>query len=371
MSVYDAPKSSYSETTQAVRIISDVINLIDPVDTPLLTALGGIDSARSKFRIRGNGTKIEWIEDTYAVLSGNLTAATITSTTTVLPVVDGSIFKSGQVVKIDSEYMWVSSVSGDNVTVSSRTYGGTQATHATSATVEIVGMARLEGADASFDAFVNISQPYNYTSIFQKGLKVTGTEMVVDEYGYNDVWAYQANKSMPEMFRLIEKQIFNGIRGVGSATTPRSFGGLGTFVGNSTTATTHITKTAIDNLAEYIYLDGGMPDLIVMHPTEANVLHGLLDTSSFIRIDQSNDQFGMAPVKMISTQYGDFKLIIDRFCPAKSVYMLDSRKVGLYSLRPFGWRELGYTGDFKSAELVGELSLVVANGDAHGVVTIS
>lgn len=371
MSVYDAPKNTYSETTQAVRIISDVINLIDPVDTPLLSAIGGLDSASSKFRIRGNGTKIEWLEDAYAPLAGALTAATITSTTTVLPVVDGSVFKAGQVVKIDSEYMWVSSVSGDNVTVSSRTYGGTQATHATSATIDIVGMSRLEGADASFDAFVNISQPYNYTSIFQKGLKVTGTEMVIDEYGYSDVWAYQANKTMPEMFRLIEKQIFHGIRGAGSATTPRSFGGLGTFVGNSTSATTHVTKTAIDSLAELIYLDGGSPDLVVMHPTEANVLHGLLDSSSFIRFGQENTQFGMMPVRSISTQYGEFKMVIDRFCPSNKVYMLDSRKVGLYSLRSFGWREVPSAGDYKGAEMIGELSLVVANGDAHGVITIS
>lgn len=61
MAVFDQPKTSYSATTNAKRIIADAIKLIDPVDTPLLLALGGFDSARSKFDIRGNGTKIEWL----------------------------------------------------------------------------------------------------------------------------------------------------------------------------------------------------------------------------------------------------------------------------------------------------------------------
>lgn len=372
MAVYDAPKTSYSDTGNVVRVISDIVQLIDPVDTPLLAALGGLDGGRSKFRIRGNGTKIEWVEDEYAPLvttATNGTSGTVALTTDTLSftVADGSIFKAGQVILIDSEYMHVASVSSDTVTVSSRSYGGTNATHAGTSAIEIVGMARLEGASASFDSLVDITEPYNYTSIFQKGLKITGTELVVDEYGYGDAWTYQANKAMPEMFRLVEKQIFHGIRAAGSATTPRSMGGLLTFItGNSVNAGGAIAKSDIDNLAESIMIDGGMPDLLVMHPSVSNDLRALLDSSSFVRVDQMNTEFGMQAITSVNTQYGSLRLIEDRFCPLSKSFMLDSRKVGLYTLRPFGWRELAWTGDFKSAEVVGEVSLAVANDSGHG-----
>ena len=55
MAVYDQQVTTYSDTTPHIRIVNDVISLIDPVDTPLLVAIGGLDAARSKFKIRGNG----------------------------------------------------------------------------------------------------------------------------------------------------------------------------------------------------------------------------------------------------------------------------------------------------------------------------
>ena len=118
MAVYDQPKTTYSDTTNAVRIISNVINLIDPVDTPLLAALGGLDAGKSKFKIRGNGTMIEWLEDEYAPLSDVAAqGTTITTNTTVLTVTDASIFKVGHQIQIDSEYMVVSAVDTTNNTL--------------------------------------------------------------------------------------------------------------------------------------------------------------------------------------------------------------------------------------------------------------
>ena len=61
MAPYEQPKSSYSATVNAKRIIADAIKLIDPINTPLLVAIGGFDGAREKFELRGNGTKIEWL----------------------------------------------------------------------------------------------------------------------------------------------------------------------------------------------------------------------------------------------------------------------------------------------------------------------
>lgn len=375
MALFDQAKSSYSDTTNAVRIIADAIKLIDPVDTPLLVALGGFNSAPDKFDIRGNGTKIEWLEDKYAETSDVLAQGTTLATNgTVLTVTDASIFQDGHVIQIDDEYMVVSAVdvANDTLNVYSRSYGGTNATHASTASINIVGMARLEGDDADFVGLQQVSAPYNYTSIFQKALKITGTEMEVDEYGYDDAFAYQAAKAVPELSRLLELQIFNGIRAAGSDTAPRSMGGIPTFVttvtGNSVNAGGAIAKTDIDNLAELILLDGGMPDLFVCHPSIANDLRSLLDSSSFVRVTQETQNFGMLPIESVRTQYGSLRIVESRWCPLSKAFMLDSRRVGLYELRPFQWYPLSRTGDSKKAEVIGELSLAVANESAHGTI---
>ena len=373
MALFDQPKGTYSDTTNAVRIINDVIKLIDPVQTPLIVALGGLDAGRSKFELRGNGTKIEWLEDQYAPLSDVAAqGTTITTNTTVLTVTDASIFQDGHVIKIDSEYMVVATVDVANNTLSvySRSYGGTNATHVTTSTIYIVGMARLEGDDADYVGLQQVSAPYNYTSIFQKALKITGTEDVIDEYGYEDAFAYQANKAMPELLRLVESQIFEGVRAVGTATTPRSMGGLGTFITNNTVdAAGAIAKSDIDNLAEAIRLDGGMPDLLVLHPSIANDLRTLLDSSSFVRVTQETSDFGMLPIDTVRTQYGSLRMVESLWCPVSRAYMLDSNRVGLVTLRPFGWHDLAKTGDSRKAEVVGEISLAVANDKAHGYVS--
>lgn len=373
MAVFDQPKSSYSATLNAKRIIADAIKLIDPIATPLLVALGGFDSAAEKFELRGNGTKIEWLEDEYAPISDVAAqGTTITTNTTVLTVTDASIFQDGHVIRIDDEYMVVKTVdtTANTLSVYSRAFGGTNATHVTTSTIYIVGMARLEGDDADYVGVNPVTAPYNYTSIFQKALKITGTEDVLDEYGYESAFAYEANKAMPELARLVELHIFHGIRAVGSDTAPRSMGGLNTFItANTVDAAGAIAKSDIDNLAELIRLDGGMPNLFVCHPSIANDLRGLLDTSSFVNLTQENSMFGMLPIEGIRTQYGTLQIVEDLWCPLSTAYMLDSRKVGLYELRPFQWHPLAKTGDSRKAEVVGELSLAVANDEAHGKIT--
>ena len=71
----------------------------------------------------------------------------------------------------------------------------------------------------------------------------------------------------------------------------------------------------------------------------------------------------------VSTQWGDLLIVSSRFQPLATGYILDSRKVGAYQLRPFQWYELARTGDSKKGEVLGELSLLVANNEAHGTIT--
>lgn len=374
MAVIDQQKTTYSDTTPHVRVISDIINIIDPRDTPAIAALGGLDAARSKFKVAQNGYKIEILEDELDPLEGAVNNGTVAITTeaTNWTVTDASVFQPGHVILIDAEYMVVSAVDTTNntVTVHSRSYGGTNATHAANASIEIVGMARLEGDDADYGPLVDITAPYNYTSIFEKAINISGTQQVIEQYGITDEKEYQSMKAVPHLLRLVEKSLFHGVRAVGSATTPRSMGGLGTFItSNTTDAGGTITKQDVDIVSEYIYLDGGNPDLLMVNPAVARDLKELIDTSSYVQLSYENSQIGMQPVQRVVTQYGALQIIMSRFCPVSTAYVLDSRKVGLYTLRPFAWHDIARTGDSEKVEVVGEFSLLVANNESHGKIT--
>ncbi len=367
MAVYDQPKTTYSDTTPAIRVIDEAIRLIDPIDTPLLAALGGLNGAASKFNVRGKGTKVELLEDDYHPTSGTTTNTFVNSTTTIT-VTDGSLYQDGMILKINDEYVVVASVSGQSVVLLSRGYGGTNDTMASGDTIDFVGMARLEGDDATYMALQDITAPYNHTSIYQKALKVTGTDEAIDYYGMGSPFAYQAKKALPELFRFIELGFFHGIRAAGSATTTRSAGGIKTFVtSNSVDAGGMISKADIDELAQACFTDGGKPDTLVVNPEVAKDLHNLYDNSSFLRVDVSQGaQLGMNPITHVVTQFATMQLIVDRWCPLAESFALRKAEAGLWTLRPFAWQALAVTGDSKKGEVFGELSFLLANGAGMG-----
>lgn len=369
MAVYDQQITSYSDTTPHKRAIGDMIHMIDPEDVPFLARIG-IDSARTKFNVGVRGTKIEILEDELDPLSTTANqGTTITTTTLSITVSDGSVFQDGHVIKIDAEYMVVTGVSSEVITVQARDYGGTNAEHATGVAISIVGMARDEGDDADYGPIVDITAPYNYTGIYQKGLNISGTMQAIEQYGIDDEMAYQAEKAMPHLLRLVNLMAYHGVRDAGSGSTRRSAGGLETFITDNTIgAGGTITKTDVDGLAEKIYMDGGQPNALFMNPAVANDIRNILDSSSFIRVDQVNTVFGMKAITTLRTQYFDLELVMDRHCPVAKAYMLDTRKVGYYLLRQFARHELAVTGDSDKNEVVGELSLLVANDKSHGII---
>lgn len=372
MPIYEGPKTTYLDVTAQARVISDVIQMIDPRDTPLVSRLG-LDGARTKFNIQLNGYKIELLEDELDPLETTANNGdTIGAADTSFEVADASVFQDGHVILVDAEYMVVKSANAqtNEIEVYSRSYGGTNATHAEDAPIQIVGMARLEGDDADYGPIVGVTAPFNYTSIFQKAVQVSGTQQVISQYGIEDEFLYQANKAVPHLLRLVERAAFHGIRSVGSASAPRSMGGLGTFItSNTLDAAGAIAKADVDVLMEEIIMNGGYPDLLVMNPRVANDLRALLDSSSFVRVSQDENKLGLEAIERVMTQYGELELVMDRWCPTHTAYILESGKVGFYTLRDFEVKDLARSGDSVKGEVVGEVSLLLANDKAHGKIT--
>ena len=116
-------------------------------------------------------------------------------------------------------------------------------------------------------------------------------------------------------------------------------------------------------------MNGGYPDLLVMNPRVANDLRALLDNSNFVRVTQDENKLGLDAIERVMTQYGELELVMDRWCPVDTAYILQTGKVGFYTLRNFEMKELARSGDSLKGEVVAELSLLVANEKVHGKIT--
>lgn len=371
MAVLDTPITTYSDTTPQKRAITDVLALIDPGDAPLIDRLGGLDGGAAKMRLLNwPGSALEWIEDTREPLTSALTTASITSTVTTITVADASLFQEGMIILIDAEQMWISgAVLSTEVLTVTRNYSGTQASHASDAAIEIVGMARLEGAESDDLAFTDRTAGINYTEIFHREIKVTRTQNQIEQYGIAEEFDYQANKAVPHLMRLIEKQVYIGAKKAGSATTPRAFGGLSTFItDNLINAGGAIVQADFEDALEAAYGDGGEPTLAAVNPANMQVIKNFYDSSNFLRVDRSETTAGMV-INQVLTPFGTVDLLMDRWARADRVNILTPANVGLLTLQPFLQEPLAKTGDYERGQVIWEGSLAVRMDKSHAAVT--
>jgi len=366
----DGPITSYSDTTPLKRVITDYVSLIDPSDAPAVEALGGLDGAMSKFRfVNWPSTACEWLEDTLADLTDSLNGS-ITSNATTITVADASLFQEGNILLIDAEQMWVSSVAtATEVLTVTRNYSGTQASHSDTVAVEVIGIARLEGAESDDLAFTDRTVGSNYTQIFHQEVKVSRTQAAISQYGIADEFSYQANKAVPQLMRLIEKQVYRGARKPGSATTPRAFGGLGTFVtDNTVSAGGAVVQADFEDALEAAYTDGGKPGLALVSPANMQVIKNFYDSSLFLRVERAENVAGVK-IDRVLTPFGEIDLLMDRWAPSGSIFILDPAHVGFATYFPFTQEPLAKTGDYERGQVVGEFTLCVRMDKAHAVIS--
>lgn len=370
-----SPYSTYSDTTPQKRIISDVITMISPYDTPLLDIIGGLDGGSGKFKFIGKGKKVEWLEDTLTPLSGtfSLAANETVGNVVTLTVADGNMLQPGHILlTANSELLWVSAVTpSSGVIIVTRDWGGSSsASILTTAAFSVVGMARLEGDDSDSIGFTDITTNYNYTQIFHKEIKVTETERVIDNYGFSDAYQYQAAKSMPEMMRLIELSILNnGSPEAGTATTPRAMGGYRSFITSNTLSGASMTQATFENAIKLIYADGGSGKYTaICSPTNMQKIKNFYDSSSFLRVDRTETTVGMR-INGIITPFGEVDLVMDRWISDSYIPILDLNNIGMVTLRPFAVEELAKTGDAMKTELVGEFTLAIKANESHALLS--
>lgn len=367
-----SPLTTYSDTTPHKRIITDVVALIDPSDAPMIESLGGLDGASGKFRfVNGKSKVVEWLEDTLISLTGALNGS-ITSTATTITMSDGDNYQEGHIIEVDSERMWVSAVNNaTEILTVTRSFGGTtNASHADTAAVAIVGMARLEGAESDDIAFTDRTTNSNFTQILHQEIKVSRTQDQIAQYGIGEESMYQGNKAIPSLMRLLEKHFYTStVAAAGTASTPRVMGGYQAFVTDNKVSGATLAQSQFENAVKAAYSDGGSgPWTAYLSPTNLQKVKNFYDSSNFLRVDRTEATVGMV-IERVLTPYGSVDLVLDRWAKDAQIAIIDPKHAGFITLYPFTQEALAKSGDYEKSEVVGEFTLAIRSDKAHAMLT--
>lgn len=362
-------QTTYVGTVPQKRVVSDRILLTEPNDIPLISALGMNADQKIKL-VNAPGAKYEWLYDTYSSLSDTCADTDITSdsTVTTISVSDGSKFQAGDVIQVDSEYMWVSAVSTNDLTVT-RNYGGTQATHASTAAVYIRSRARLEGASNTTSHYTQPTSDYNYSFILHKAVKIARTDSRIQRYGIGDLVNFEIDKKMDELKMDLSRKPYYGQRKAGSASTPRDCGGFDAFIStNVTTLSGALTPKAIEDAVQSCWNNGGNPSLLICNGWAKRKIASFFEGS--VRTERSETMGGVVIDKIQTAMGPTLNVLVDRWCPSNTLWILDPELVGFLTVDEFFYEELGKTADTAAdGQIVGEYGFIVADEKKHAKIT--
>jgi hypothetical protein len=371
-------RTYYTDTNINKPVVADLIDMIDWTEAPLLRLLGV--NNESRFRLTQTGPKIEWLEDTMAPRSTTINEDLDNSETGVDVATGTSLyFKEGDIIKVDSELMYVSDPgTGNSITTVIRGFGGsTAAAHSNGAALTLATIARLEGADYDTGYTTTVNRPYNYSQILSEAVKVTGTEMNANpKYSINDRMAYEIAKLVGggdgigqkgkagKLAILLEQTFAHGGRALGSATTARAMGGFDTFCTTNATALAGaaLTRKHIEDEIQQCFEAGGSPNTIICDAWGKRKITAFYE--KYIYTERSETRGG-STITTIETDFGTLEVVYWRWCPSGTMYIIEKEMMGWVTLRPFAVYDRASTGDYTVKDVLGEYSFVCKTEKAH------
>lgn len=343
----------------------DYIHLLTPVDAPLLGTYNDTDLpfgvTRSLLpKLNAEQVKIEWGEEELNLSESKVSGSGIANTTD--PVTfnvttgDGPRFQKGHILLLQDEYVRVTSVSGDAVTVS-RAYGGsTAASHADTTAIICIGTALAEGSDPETHRFRDRAGKHNFTQTFGPyEVKISGTKRVTSMYGVPDEAAHQMANRLKEITVEIERAIIYGVRNDDTTNELRSMGGIEFYVTtNKDTSTTDLIESKLLDQFQNCYDNGGTPSAILSGGTQKRKVSGF--DAAARRQDRGDRTLG----RVVSRYESDFAVadvILHRYVRKQNLYIVDPEEMGLATLRPLMVEPLSKTGDSTKWQVLCEKSL--------------
>lgn len=270
-----------------------------------------------------------------------------------------------------------------------------------SLTAATTANAQIEGDDVAGTTSSPTTRIQNYCQISRKDIVISETQEVVDKAGRESEVNYQMLKRTRELMRDVESVIVSNQGFVsGSATLARKTRSLESFIttnsnrnnvsttvqGASTGASTpgagatigsnaatdantvrNITEAFLKDVVQQAYASGAEPSTVMSGPkNKMNISQftGRANTTVYVREEEKIQ----GAASLYASDFGDLKVVPNRFQRERTVFVLDPEYCALAWLRRPKRKDLAVTGDATKKFVICEYALEIRNEAAIGVI---
>jgi hypothetical protein len=365
--------TAYDLTVGVVVNMDEAIYMLSPIDTPLLTGLGG-DGLTMIGQSPVDEIQFSWMTDTILTPRSTLAAAATTGDA-VLTLASGDRikFSTGDIITINKvaavEQIRVTGYSsGADVLNVSRAWAGTATNYITGAIVMGLGTALPEGSDPEAARTVDRVEFTNVTQIFgPTKVDMSRTEQQVRKYGVGSEWAHQLAGRTKENAISREQAFLYGARVNSTTGKIRTTGGLRFYITTNVDSTaTTLTVTGANSIEarqQSGYNAGGFADIIMANPVAFATLNAAADTL-VVRQTIDDPMRGRVRVSWVDTEFGSVLMARNRWVAPSDAFGISTENVTRRVLQPLIYEKLAKTGDSDQGQIVCEEGLEV-KGEQH------
>lgn len=377
MALQDPSQAASFDQSAVYKLdLSEVLSSILLDDTDLLSVIGISGEATQ--------TKHSWVEDALnatTIIASATAGAYLGHTSGVAMAVSGghlARLTAGTLLKDSlsgkTEVVQVTAVSSVSATIV-RAFGTTPSaqTHAASAVWEIIANPRPHGMAGPKDQSTTRGLKYNYTQIFSKGVKITGTAQAIEHAGVSSEDAYQIDLRLRELKRELDRTLIMGVRAASDVTGSvyGTMGGLINFIGyigagNVTGTAETLIPSVVNAMAKQVFDKGGVPTHLVIGGTQKQKVSTF--DQEFRRSTLDSRRSGYTVEEFVTDLGINLQIIVDRWVPKDVALVIDSSKIKVMPLRTraFFLEKLAKTGDSNDWQIIGEYTAEVRNAaEAH------
>ena len=227
--------------------------------------------------------------------------------------------------------------------------------------------AFVEGVDATYPDRTDPERLTNYTQIVRVGYEVTDTERAVNNAGFNDRYAYEAQKALKEWSNDAEYALMGGSLACASGSAARQLKGVKNWMTSNNytyrASGVSLSESMLNDGFQAVWDDGTQVNALYVPMALKRRISGF--TAGSTRNVSAEDKRLVAPVDVYEADAANMvKIFPHRYVSIHTATDTSEQMVGLdedkwrvaFLRKPFT-RELSKTGDSTKGEVVGELTL--------------
>lgn len=329
------------------------------------------------------GDKITWLDMSVGADTLTTNGAKLAADTTIT-VTDGSKARTGMLLNFLDEFIVVTAVSGNDLTVL-RGQGGSTAVDIPDASVlSVESVAREENSLTETDG---IYQPEDVENLFQTmdtAIEMSRRSLATLQFGNTNDLSFQVNERIRQLAIQMDKTLIRGRKmEITIAGKKHTYtGGLGYYLDQAGAQSVDhsgaaLTLDAINALQAEIKARGGMVDSLVVGIKQARALQKLVNANyqSQRLGDFISDQGGLVRLPSDLPQIGGAStIVIDTHMKDDELLLVDSRRLKIVPMAQGNaadsgaWRTLDATQpgqDGQKARILGDFAMEIRDSKTH------